>query len=422
MAVDEKKRIYPLNAMQWEMYEEWSEDPSMTQYNLLVCVDVPKERCDSKRAREACQKVIDGQRYLHVHLIMQGDEPMICEDWSMPNMVRYHEMSDETWEESKEDFIRPFDLFGEPGGRLLVVATPTKTIIGVELHHLFFDGLSVKAAFNNIEDALHDRPVFQQGDLSAEFNEAEVAAYGSEAYERSKAVYLEKFKGNVQFADFCCETDDPFGHCICVRPHISSQVIDEGLKRLGTNFAIVFNAAYALALGNMSGCQKVAFFTTNHGRTNKRLTDRVYGNFLTSLPVIIDINPEQTVGQLISQTKSALFSSARHKAYPVRHLLRDLDISLDDNGTELSVQGQFIYEYLLVDGASYVSYHIEPTKTLEHAMTIIILREDGYEIAVDGSSALYTEEQISTLARLTGEYALKIANAENETNSIGRLW
>ena len=46
---------------------------------------------------------------------------------------------------------------------------------------MFFDGLSVKAAFNNIEDALHGRPVFQQGDLAAEFNEAEVATYGSDA-------------------------------------------------------------------------------------------------------------------------------------------------------------------------------------------------------------------------------------------------
>ena len=407
--------------MQWEMYEEWTEDASMTQYNLLVCVDVPRERCDAQRAREACQAVLDGQRYMHAHLVMQDGEPMVCEDWEMPNRVRYYEMSDEAWEQGKPDFTKPYDLFNEPAGRLLVVVTPTKTIIGVELHHMFFDGLSVKAAFNNIEDALHGRPIFDQGDLAAAFNEAEVASYGSDAYQRSKAVYMEKFSGGVQFADFCRDTDDPFGYCICVRPHISREVIDEGMKRLGTNFAIVFNAAYALALGTMTGCSQVAFFTTNHGRNDKRLTDRVYGNFLTSLPVIIDVNPEQTVGQLISQTKTALFSSVRHRVYPVRHLLRDLDISLDENGTELSVQGQFIYEYLLVDGVSYVSYHIEPTKTLEHAMTIIILREDGYEIAVDGSSALYTEEQIATLARLTGEYALKIVNTEDETNTVGGL-
>ena len=416
-------RIYPMNAMQWEMYEEWSEDPAMTQYNLTVCVDVPRDKCSSERMRSACQAVLDAQRYLHIHLLMGPDGvPQVCEDTAMPATVHFCQMSDEEWEQGKDSLIRPFDLFSEPCGRLHVVSTPTKTIVGVQLHHMFFDGLSVKAAFNNIEDALHGRPVFDQGDLAAEFNEAEVASYASEAYQHSKEVYMQKFGGDdLVFADFCHQTDDPFGHCICVRPHIDCGPIDEGCKRLGVNFAIIFNAAYALALGHMSGRRQVVFFTTHHGRTDRRLTDRVYGNFLTSLPVAIDICPEQSVAELIQQTKSALFCSMRHRIYPVRHLLRDLDVDLDDDGTELSVQGPFIYEYLLVDGTSFESYHIEPDKTLEHALTIIILREDGYEIAVDGSSALYTEQQLAELARLTGEYAQKIAKTENEANTIGRL-
>jgi len=61
-------RIYPMNAMQWEMYEEWCEDPAMTQYNLTVCVDVPRDKCSSERMRSACQAVLDAQRYLHILL------------------------------------------------------------------------------------------------------------------------------------------------------------------------------------------------------------------------------------------------------------------------------------------------------------------------------------------------------------------
>ena len=74
LAAAERRRTYPLNAMQWEMYEEWSEDPEMTQYNLLVCVDVPVERLDRQRACRACQQVLDGQRYFHAHLIMVHGE------------------------------------------------------------------------------------------------------------------------------------------------------------------------------------------------------------------------------------------------------------------------------------------------------------------------------------------------------------
>ena len=413
-------RIYPMNAMQWEMYEEVCEYRNLTQYNVTVCVDVPRDKCSPDRMRKACQEVLDKQRYFHIHLLMSADgEPQVCEDETMPNSVGYREMNDAQWEHDKDDLIQPFDLFHEPGGRLHVVATPTRTIVIVELHHIFFDGLSVKAAFNNIEDALHGRPVFQQGDLAAEFNEAEVATYGSGAYERSKAVYMEKFR-DLHFSDICQPTDCPLGKSICVRPHFSHEIIDTGCKRIGTNFAILFNAAYALALGQMKGQEKVAFYATNHGRTDKRLTDRVYGNYLRNLPILIDVSPNQTLEELLTQTKMALFSSIRHRIYPTYHLLRDLNIAFEDYGTEMSPQGPFIYEYLNVDGASYVSYHIEPSLTQEHAVTIIILREDGYEVAVSGSDALYSQEQLETLARLTGEYALRLATAD-ASDTIGGL-
>ena len=89
-------RIYPMNAMQWEMYEEWSEDPTMTQYNLTVCVDVPRSKCSSDRMLSACQAVLDAQRYFHIHLILDAEGvPQVCEDAAMPATVHCQEMSDE---------------------------------------------------------------------------------------------------------------------------------------------------------------------------------------------------------------------------------------------------------------------------------------------------------------------------------------
>lgn len=406
--------------MQWEMYQDICQHQDMTGYNMTVCVDVPRDKCSPDRMLKACQEVLDKQRYFHIHFLMSADgQPQVCEDASMPNNVRFRQMTDEQWEQGKENLIQPFDLFNEPGGRLHVVSTPTKTIVIVELHHIFFDGMSVKAAFNNIEDALHSRPIFQQGDLAAQFNISETDSYGSALYERSKAVYMEKFH-DVQFADICRNTENPFGKSLCVRPRFSRSIIDKGCEHLGTNFSVLFNAAYALALGQMAGQEKVVFFATNHGRTDKRLTDHVYGNFIRNLPILIDINPNQTLSELLAQTKTSLFTSIRHLIYPSYHLIRDLNMTFQDYGTEMSPQAQLIYEYLNVDGGIYESYHIEPSLTLEHAITIIILRENGYEVAVSGSDALYTLKQLRTLARLTGEYALKLATAE-ASDPVGTL-
>ena len=180
---------------------------------------------------------------------------------------------------------------------------------------------------------------------------------------------------------------------------------------------MVFNAAYALALSQMSGEQKVVFYNISHGR-NRKLNENIYGNFLSCLPILIDTDKQQTVKALLAQTKSQMFISMRNKVYPLYHMIRDL--GLDDTGTEMSPQGAYICEFMTIDGIEYPSYHIETNLSLQHLSTCILIRGDEYEVALDGSDALYTQEQLDTLARLTGEYAIKLTTSD-ETDSISGL-
>jgi len=408
---------YPMNAMQWETYEEWVQDRAMTEYNTTVAVEMPREKVSADRMAEACQKVLDGQRYMHSHLVeMHDGDLQICEDWDMPNHVHRYEMSDAEWAETKEKFVKPFDLFHEALMRYHVVSTETVTILIVETHHLLFDGIAHKAAWFAVEDVLQGKEPYQQGDMAAEFNRKEIEGYDSEPYRRAQAYYKEQLDG-IRFTDICADGDTPWGKMIETRPHFDAATIDAGCQRLGVSFAVVFYAAYALALGEMAKAERVAFYTASHGRSRQH-TDRVYGNYLSALPVIIDTNSEQTISDLIKQTKSKLFTSMRHRTYPLFHLLRDIDSG--DVGTELSPQGEYIYEYLVVDGIEYPSYHIVTDLSLQHLSTCILIRGDQYEVALDGSDALYTQEQLDQLAQLTGEYAIKLTS-EDETNTIGDI-
>lgn len=409
---------YPMNAMQWETYEEWNQDRAMTEYNTTVAVEMPHEKVKAEAIAAACQQMLDSQRYLHAHLLEHDGDILVCEDWTMLNLVRRYTMTDAAWDEGKEKLIQPFDLFQEPSVRLHVVETETKTILVVETHHLLFDGIAHKAVWLAIEDVLHGEPLTQQGDLAAAFNRREISAYDSEPYRRAQAYYKEHF-ADIPFTDICHSADSPWGRTLVARPHIPAQPVDAGCQRLGMSFAVVFNAAYALALGRMAGVQKVAFYNVSHGR-DRKLNNRVYGNYLGCLPVIIDIDGQQTVDDLLRQTKTQLFISMRNKTYPLFHLLRDFD--LDDVGTEMSPQGTYINETLTINNETYPSYHIETDLSLQHLSTCILLRQETYEyeVAVDGSDALYTQDQIDTLARMTGEYALKLTT-EDETYTIGGL-
>ena len=183
---------YPLNAVQWETYEEHMEDPQLTQHNTTLYM--PFERSSVERFQCAMQQMLDEQRYLHIHLVRQGDDIMVCEDWQMPNNVQYYRMSDAEWERVQPTFTKPFDLFNEACVHLSLVETDSKCYVVMETHHMFFDGLSHRALWYAFEEALQGVPLYQQGDIAAEINRREIANYDSEAYRRAKEYYMKKFE------------------------------------------------------------------------------------------------------------------------------------------------------------------------------------------------------------------------------------
>lgn len=395
---------YPLNAIQWQTFEQLKQSPKLTQYNTTVCM--PFERSSAPRFLRVMQQMLDEQRYLHIHLVRQGDDIQICEDWQMPNNVHHLCMTDAEWEACQPTFTQPFDLFNEACVRLFLIETDSKVYVIMETCHLFFDGISHRALWYAFEEALQGLPLYQQDDIAAEMNRSEIASYDSAAYRRAKEYYLKKFEG-LHLTDYCRHTDTPLGPAISAHPMFSATTIDEGCQRIGQKPTTIFYAAYALALAYMSGETRVAFYTMNHGRSDRRLTKHVYGYYLGCLPIVIDTNPCQTVEELLSQVKTELFASMHHRIYPLYHLLCDL--GLDDVGTEMGNNSINIPEYVHIDGQLCNTYHIDPSLTGEHSSTYITRREKTlYEVFTDCSSALYTQQQIDELSQLIGQLSLKL--------------
>jgi hypothetical protein len=164
-----------------------------------------------------------------------------------------------------------------------------------------------------------------------------------------------------------------------------------------------------MALGQMAGTTDVVFMTTNHGRLDKRLHGNVLGCFMKSLSLRIDVNPEQSVAELIGQTRAALFGTMRTLIYPWLHQMRDLQVAPEDQvGTEMNVSGAGIYEYCNILGVDYPTFHIEMPESEEHLFLVVQIREEGLTFNVEGSEALYTQEQLDKMARLSAEYALQL--------------
>ena len=407
--------IYPLNSTQEDMLRESNMETMENGFQVTPYFEIPAERLSADDMAAACQKFLDTNHYAHVHLVRQEDgQFMISESTDMPNNVHRYKMTHSEWEQRQNEFARPFKLLEEPGVRVNVIETEQQTITCFSYCHIFFDGISMKLFVSGISNILNGIPIEDQDDIAAVWNREEIASYESEAYQRAKQVVCEKFKG-YKYTDICRQTDNPWGQTLYAcylldydrMKHIrlnSGAMSEEQQHTMMTTICV---AAYAMALGQMAGTTDVVFMTTNHGRLDKRLRGNVMGCFLKSLSLRIDVNPEQSVAELISQTRTTLFGTMRTLIYPWLHQMRDLQAPPEEQvGTEMNVSGTGIYEYVDIHGIDYPCAHIEMPESEAHLFLVVQIREEGLTFNVEGSEALYTQEQLDTMARLSAEYTL----------------
>ena len=407
--------IYPLNSTQEDMLRESNMETMENGFQVTAFFEVPAKRLSADDMAAACQEFLDTNHYAHVHLVRQEDgQFMISESTDMPNNVHRYKMTHSEWEQRQNEFARPFKLLEEPGVRVNVIETEQHTVICISYCHIFFDGISMKLFVSGISNILNGIPIEDQDDIAAVWNREEIASYESEAYQRVKQVVCEKFKG-YKYTDICRQTDNPWGQTLYAcylldydrMKHIrlnSGAMSEEQQHTMMTTICV---AAYAMALGQMAGTTDVVFMTTNHGRLDKRLRGNVMGCFLKSLSLRIDVNPEQSVAELISQTRTTLFGTMRTLIYPWLHQMRDLQVPPEEQvGTEMNVSGAGIYEYVDIHGIDYPCAHIEMPESEAHLFLVVQIREEGLTFNVEGSEALYTQEQLDTMARLSAEYTL----------------
>ena len=407
--------IYPLNSTQEDMLRESNLETMENGFQVTVFFEISAHRLSADEMAAACQEFLDINHYAHVHLVRQEDgQLMISESTDMPNNVHRYKMKHSEWEARQSEFARPFKLLEEPGVRLNVIETEQKTVVCYSFCHIFFDGISIKLVCSAIDNVVNGVPIEDQDDIAAVWNREEIASYESETYQRARQTVCEKFKGR-KYTDICRQTDNPWGQTLYAcylldydrMKHIRLNAGALSEEQQHTMMTTICVAAYALALGKMAGTPDVVFMTTNHGRVDKRLRANVLGCFIKSLSLRIDVNPEQSVAELISQTRTALFGTMRTLIYPWLHQMRDLQVPPEDQvGTEMNVSGTGIYEYASIHGIDYPSFHIEMPESEEHIFMVVQIREEGLTFNVEGSEALYTQEQLDTMARLSAEYTL----------------
>ncbi len=389
-------KTYPLTQSQLGIFMEWVSNPLSTQYNIPFHIELD-HHIDLDRFEKALLTVVEARPMMRTRFVIVDGTPRQYFDSEMKFKVKRTVMTDNEVEEYKQRFCVPFDLLsGEPLWRFELVETPSGG------KHFFWDcSHSVSDGTTNTTFKGLDLPKAYAGEPldeatygEYEFAEEEELSFGTEAYNRSKQYYAEKF-ADANLLTFAPKNVSPWGKLIRQSAYLPCDELDDWCATHG----VAINNLYMGALGYVLSCysheNKIAISTVNHGRTNKKVA-HAYGMFVRSAPILYNIDPQAKITDFVGSMRRELMSTIRYGNYPFNHFCNDMQQKM---GISFAFQGG-MQEYLSIGEHQYKITQL-PRGLISNDLVVVIFQTpDGqYETRVECSDALYSTDYISQFAK-----------------------
>jgi amino acid adenylation domain-containing protein/non-ribosomal peptide synthase protein (TIGR01720 family) len=302
----------------------------------------------------------------------------------------------------KNGFVRPFDLLsGEPLFRVEFIQTEKGWVELSDGHHCIMDGMSFTPVLFQIDlnKAYMGEELTPQPYGLFEAAEDEVATFGTPVYEKAKAYYAEKFAG-MDFATLSKSTPGTMGKMVRRSAFVNQPECDAWCKEHGIAVNLLFQAAFSYVLTVLMRQEKVAYYTVNHGRMDKRLRE-AYGMFVKSVPIMADATDakNKTVKDFIMSFRTELMSTIRYGCYPFTHFCSDLKMTA---GVSFNFQALVDMEEAIILGDQRI-YGSQPVRAeIDDDMTVFIFYKEGqYEIRAESSSAMNDAETLQMMVDAT---------------------
>ena len=388
---------YPLLQSQLGVLLQSMQHPDSTQYNLPNYIFMPLAMT-MERVASAARTILESFPELHTRFVTdeQGDIrqwcyremtiPVVCRKCSEAELQAY--LSD--------GFVRPFDLFGsEPLFRMEVVETEERLCLLIDGHHAIVDGMSFAPILATaLAKLLEGGSIEPQSYGMYQAAEVEAASFGTEAYQRAKEYYAQKF-GGLEMATLSRSQYGTMGRMERSTSTVSRQACDDWCREHGMQPNLLFQAAFGHVVAVLTRQQQVAYAAVNHGRMDKRLRNCV-GMFVKTVPMLANVDPSQRVVDFVKSQRGELMSSIRYGIYPFTHFCSDLAMKpgIAFNFMALADMEEHI---MLSDGEMRA---VQPVrKEIDSDLSVdIYLRGDNYEIRVQSSLAMNDGQTIQMVA------------------------
>ncbi|MCI8483897.1 MAG: amino acid adenylation domain-containing protein [Lachnospiraceae bacterium] len=400
----QERTEYPLTDSQMGVYLESVNDPEGVMYNIPMCCELPKQ-IDKDRLKQAVGKAVALHPAFGLGIAVAKGEPvMVLHPEYLEAAIEEREITEEgsgKMEEAKKSFVRPFQLEKEPLYRMALYQQGDRCYFLFDVHHLIFDGTSVKVFLDEIA-LLYQGKEPEMEELSL----MDLAVYeetlkDTPKYQAAREYFKNKLEGEEQtealIKDFRPKTPKFESNTVnlSLREEISVMEVEQFVRQKGISENTLFLGAFAYALGKYTGEHKSLFCTVNNGRHKVELSKSI-GMFVRTLPICQVWEETEEIETYLQKFQKDFYETMSHDCISFGELAREYGIASD---ILFVYQGE-MFQGLTLDGKQYPAQPI-PRRDVQADISVMVMKgQGGYEVSLEYRRDLYREETVRGLQRM----------------------
>lgn len=394
-----KREMYPLTDSQMGVYLECESSPEGTMYNIPMCCELPED-IDCGRFTKAVKAAVAMHPSFGVTIALNEGMPVMRLRPDYLN-AEIDECETEDMEAVKKAFIRPFSLSEGPLYRMALYREKNRRYFLFDVHHLIFDGTSVKVFLDEIsllykgekpkpeEISLTDVAIYEETVKNTPEYQAARTFFGKKLSEAQEAEEL--------LADYRPkEVTAKSGKVrMSLSEELSSMTVEQFVRQKGISENTLFLGAFAYALGKYTGTDRSFFCTVNNGRHTTGLAEST-GMFVRTLPMCLSWNEKSAVADYLQEFQRDFYETMEHDVISFGELAREYGIASD---ILFVYQGE-MFSGLTIEGRQYPAQPL-PANEVQANLSVMVMREgSGYEVSLDYRTDLYKEETVKGVGRM----------------------
>ncbi|TAK60290.1 non-ribosomal peptide synthetase [Methylobacter sp.] len=335
--------------------------PNSAAYNVAFSARI-LSAVDTDKMNQALSYLAERHAALKLRFREQAGEP---EQFISPEAAVDFQLIDAAdWDDEalqqqvNQSYETPFNLNNQqPLFRVrLFKRSPQQYVLLLVFHHIIGDGWSLWLLLDELAQVYSALAAGRQPELPAlsssyrQFAEQQVARVDSGELEQDWHYWRDKFAQTPPLLSLPAKRPFPAqrsyqGASYPLRIDSRTLVALKSLTaELGVTLYVLLLSAYQLLLHRCGGQQQLCVGTPLAGRDDDRYAE-VVGYFVNPLPLLSELNAEQTVADFIKACRQEVLSAMAHQAFPLALVLERLSLSRDTSRPPL-FQAAFVFQQL----------------------------------------------------------------------------